>query len=95
MIFSPAPASHFLIMMTLLPMGMEKSPTGHSAVMWKSGTAISCTPFGSGFAAAAISPIFIAVPTLRWVWTTPFGNPVEPEVYLEERGEERGGREGG
>ena len=41
---------------------------------------------GTGIIAAITSPIFIAVPTERCVWQTPFGNPVDPDVYLHGRG---------
>ncbi len=37
---------------------------------------------GSGRTAPKSSPSFMAVPTPRWVWHTPFGNPVDPEVYM-------------
>mmetsp|Transcript_41688 Transcript_41688/g.129741 ORF Transcript_41688/g.129741 Transcript_41688/m.129741 type:complete len:234 (+) Transcript_41688:96-797(+) len=79
---SALPASHLLIMATLEPMTIEKRPMGQRAVMWNSGTAMSCTPLGSGAIFVESSPTFMAVPTLRCVCTTPFGKPVEPEVYM-------------
>jgi hypothetical protein len=51
-------------------------------VIWNKGTAMSAQPPGSGITAPMSSPSFMAVPTPLCVWHTPFGKPVEPEVYM-------------
>mmetsp|Transcript_111235 Transcript_111235/g.314849 ORF Transcript_111235/g.314849 Transcript_111235/m.314849 type:complete len:206 (+) Transcript_111235:782-1399(+) len=82
MVAMASPASHFRIIRSPAPMGMDQRKMGRSAVMWKRGTAMRDLEPGSGMARARSSPILMAVPRLRCVWQTPFGKPVLPEVYM-------------
>merc|ERR1719210_523607 len=82
MIFRASPASHLRIMRIALPRGSDHRQVLPRAVMWNMGTAMSAFEFSSGIRALINSPSFMQAPTLRCVWTTPFGNPVLPDVYM-------------